>query len=100
MINPSKIRAEIKSILHQGHIGISRTKSNARDSVYWPNINAEITDMIFNCAVCIEHQNSQQQETRISHDIPNTPWEKVGTDLFTLFNKYYVIVIDYHPHIF
>ena len=94
-IVPLKIRAEIKSIL-QGHIGISRTQANARNIVFWPNITAEITDMISNCSTCIDHQNSQQRETLISYDVPNSPWEKIGTDLFTLFNKDYVTVVDYH----
>ena len=34
VIVPLKLRAEIKSILHQGHIGISRTQANARNSVF------------------------------------------------------------------
>ena len=56
--------------------------------------------MISTCPACIEHQNYQQQETIISHDIPELPWMKVGTDLFTLFSNNYVIVVDYHSKFF
>ena len=96
VIVPLKMRAEIKSILHQGHFGISRTQANARTSVFWPNITTKINDMISNCSNCIDHQNSQQREPLISHDVPNSLWEKIGTDLFTLFNKDYVIAVDYY----
>ena len=100
LIIPSKMRAEIKSIPHQGHIGISRTKSNARNSVYWPNINVEIVDMISNCSTCTDNRNSQQRETLIPHVKPDLPWEKVGIDLFTLFNKDYVLIVDYYSKFF
>ena len=32
----------------------------------------------------------------IPHDIPEQPWIKVATDLFTLNNRDYIIAIDYH----
>ena len=32
----------------------------------------------------------------IQHDIPARPWEVIGTDLFTLNNKYYLCIVDYH----
>ena len=31
----------------------------------------------------------------IEHDIPIEPWSKVGTDVFHLFRKHYVLVVDY-----
>ena len=38
VIIPSKMRPKIKSTLHEGKIGISRTKSNARNSMYWQTL--------------------------------------------------------------
>ena len=32
----------------------------------------------------------------IPHDIPEIPWEKVGVDLFSLYHKEYVAVVDYN----
>ena len=90
------MRTEMKEIIHHGYIGIEKTKRNTRDTIYWPNINAEIADMISTCSTCIEPQNNQQRETLMSYDIPELPWVNVGADLFTLFNDNYVIVVDYH----
>ena len=43
---PSKLRDEMKQVLHRAHFGIEKTKRNGRNTLYWPNINAEITNMI------------------------------------------------------
>ena len=56
--------------------------------------------MIKSCSTCQEHQNRQASEPLIPHDIPDTPWQKVGTDLFSLRNKDYVIVADYTSKFF
>ena len=32
----------------------------------------------------------------IHHNIPGKPWEEIGADIFTLNNKYYLSIVDYH----
>ena len=100
IIVPSKLRDEMKQVLHHGHVGIEKTKRNARNSLYLPNINAEITNMISNCSACIEHRNNQARETLVQHEVPSSARVKAGTDLFTLFNKDDVIVVDYYSKFF
>ena len=51
--------------------------------------------MISSCPSCIQYQIKQQKETLIQHDIPKQVWTKVGTDLFSIFNQNFVIVVDY-----
>ena len=36
----------------------------------------------------------------MKHEIPDQPWVKIGTDLFLLDNKDYVIVVDYTSKFF
>ena len=36
----------------------------------------------------------------LAHDIPTTPWSKVGTDLFELKSKSYLVVVDYTTNFF
>ena len=95
IIIPVKLRAEMKKLLHTGHIGIEKTKTRTCETMYWPNINGEIEDMIKSCSTCQEHQNQQSSEPMILHDIPATPWREVATDLFSLWKKDYIIVADY-----
>ena len=90
----------MKKSLHTGHIGIEKTTIRARETLYWPNINGEIEDMIKSCSTCQEHPNQQSAEPMIPHDIPATPWQKVATDLFSLWKKDYIIVADYTSKFF
>ena len=32
------------------------------------------------------------------HEVPSRPWEKVGTDIFELKNKSYLITVDYYSN--
>jgi len=45
--------------------------------------------------VCATYTNKQQQETLWRHDIPHRPWQKVGTDLFEIKGRHYLITVDY-----
>ena len=36
----------------------------------------------------------------MKHEIPDQPWDKIGTDLFSFDNKYYVIVFGYTSKFF
>jgi hypothetical protein len=100
IVIPSSLQKEMKRTLHTGHIGIEKTKARARDTIYWPNIDNELTDLISNCATCLEYRNKQQKEPLIQHEIPIIPWTKVGTDLFECFNKDYLIIVDYTSKFF
>ena len=100
IIVPKSMRPEIRTLLHQGHQGIEKCKSRARQAVYWPGINHELTVLVSQCATCTNHRNRQQKETLIPHDVPDQPWAKVGTDLFSLHGRDYLIVVDYHSKFF
>ena len=95
VVIPKSMQQSIKSKLHEGHLGIVLTQLQARNCVYWISINSEIVDMISSCPSCIQYQNKQQKETLIQHDILKQVWTKVGTNLFSIFNQNFVIVVDY-----
>jgi hypothetical protein len=84
--------------IHEGHIGIEKCKARAREVMYWPRINAEIEDYISKCSVCLQHSDRQQKEPLISHDIPSSPWEKVGSDLFHCLGQNYLVIVDYYSN--
>ena len=96
IIVPTSMRKEIKVILHTGHMGIEKCINSAKISVYWPNILNELENVICNCSTCLTYRNALQREPLIEHDVPDSPWIKVGIDLFSLFHKEYVIIVDYH----
>ena len=53
---------EMKERIHMGHMRIERCKARARQLMYWPNINADITNMVSNCSACLENCRYHQKE--------------------------------------
>ena len=95
VVIPVKMRDDILCQLHQGHMGIEKTRRLARESVYWPNINKDIESMVKSCKICQENQPGQSKEPLIPHEVPQTPWTKLGSDLFHLDGKDYLLIVDY-----
>ena len=96
IIVPTTLRHGILQKLHNAHQGMSRSKRRARQTCYWPSMNREIENMIERCTDCIRQQQSKTKEELNPHPVPTKPWEKVGTDLFELGGKDYVLITDYY----
>ena len=47
------------------------------------------------CETCSKYESKQQKETLMSHEIAERPWEKIGTDLYTIDGNDYLIAVDY-----
>ena len=77
-------------------MGIEKTKLLAWELVYWININDDIEKHIKNCTTCLMFQQTQHKDKIIHHDILAKPCTIVGADTFTLNNKHYLCVVDYH----
>ena len=82
----------MKQILHTGQLVIKKTKSDARSTTHWSNIDREI---ISNCYTCQKYRNLTLREPLSSDEISTDVWNKVATDLFVSLNNLYLIVIDY-----
>lgn len=63
--------------------------------MYWPGMTAELKEYISQCETCSKYDTKQQRESLMSHEITERPWEKIGTDLYTIDGQDYLIVVDY-----
>jgi transposase InsO family protein len=93
---PEPMRKETLQKIHAGHQGVNKCQLRAKSCVYWPGINKEIEQLVNKCEVCQNNQRSQTSEPLQSHDIPQRPWETVGTDLFHFDGAEYLIIADYY----
>ena len=91
---PYALRRDMKTKLHHGHPGIERCRARARQIIFWPGINAELTELVSNCSACIENRSSLQRQPLINHEAPSEPWHKVGIDLFYFKGKNYLVCVD------
>ncbi|VDI83091.1 Hypothetical predicted protein [Mytilus galloprovincialis] len=100
IVIPASMRKNILNKLHEGHLGIEKTRKLARDSIFWPGINAQITDFISKCSVCLESRRSNSKEPMSESECPDLPWMTVGTDIFYWNNNNYLIIVDYYSRYF
>ena len=75
----------------------------ARMCVYWPSMEADITDYIKRCLTCIKSSNLPVEMLH-PHEVPPGPWVKIGVDFFQdHLGKKHLIVADYFskfPYVF
>lgn len=98
IVIPASMREDMLNRIHEGHLGIEKCRARARDAVYWPGINRDIETMASKCEACLKHRYKQAKEPMLIPEMPTEPWQKVGTDLFHVNGKDFLLVIDYHSN--
>ena len=93
IVVPASMKADVLERLHNAHQGMDRTKRRARQSCYWPGMNSEIERIINKCKECRKFKPSKMKEELKPRPVPTRPWEKVGSDLFELQRKNFIIII-------
>jgi len=61
LVIPPPLRSDILKRIHEGHQGIVKCRQRAHDSVWWPGLNAQLEDLVFNCPV-YQKQRVQKPE--------------------------------------
>lgn len=95
MLIPTSLRRDILRYLHDGHQGITKTRQNAANSVWWPHINTDIERIVRNCNIC-EKYRRERIEPMKGTEFPERPWSRVGADFFYHKGRNYIIAIDYY----
>ena len=95
LIMPKSERALTLKVLHMGHYAIDKMSLRARERVYWPGISEDFRSTYHHCHICAKFARTQQKETLQSIETPQTTWEQLGLDIFSLRNTQYLLVIDY-----
>ena len=96
VIIPTALQPQMLAWVHEGHQGREKSKTLARSSMFWFGMAKDIDSYVEKCAVCISHRNQQSREPLLPHPVPDRPWQRLGADIFTLFGKDYLLVVDYY----
>ena len=98
---PKSLRPEMLDKIHTGHLGIEKNiKPSPRNPLLATDCNWNSEKKIASCPICTPTRNSNPREHMKPHEIPDRPWQKVGTDLFTVDNKQYLVTVDYYSRYF
>lgn len=95
IIVPRSMRKEMVSQVHMAHFGITKTLKRAKSLLYWPNMQQDIENEINKCRICESYRPSNIKEPLISHEVPQYPYEKVGSDILEYAGENYIVVVDY-----
>ena len=97
MVIPKTLQPEILRRLHEGHMGIEKMLLRARLAIFWPGLTADVTNIAKNCQVRQKYDPKESQEPILVHKPTATrPWFKLGSDIFEVIGKYYIVVADYY----
>ena len=94
VVIPTSLRKQTLQTLHAGHLGKERTKSRARQIVYWPGIDNDIDNFTRQCERCQSELPSQQRETLISHKLADRPFQYLDVDIASHAGGKYLVVVD------
>ena len=96
IVIPLSLREEVLEKIHTGHQGVTKCKERARQAVWWQGISTDICSRISSCQICIQRAPAQRREPLLTSDVPERPYQKVGTDLFETNGKHYIVTVDYY----
>ena len=91
---PPELHDRTSYDLHDSHQGIEKMTHIARSNVYWPGIDADISDYVRGCTICTKYKASQSTQPMLPWDIPDSPWQELAADYFTHKGKYYLLIAD------
>ena len=95
LVIPATLRAGILHKLHEKHLGVTKCRERARQSVWWPGMSKQLEDFVLSCSVCCK-ERTQRAEPLIPTPFPDLPWQRVGTDLFEWKGSSHLLVVDYY----
>ena len=94
LVIPLAMRGDILKKIHEGHQGIVKCQQRAWMSVWWPGISVQIKDLISRCNICLKYR-PDRAEPMMASELPDRPWQKVGSDFFYFRGQTYLLVVDY-----
>ena len=62
IIIPTTMRQEYLDRVHTHHLGITKCQLRARECIYWPNMQADIEQLVQDCHICLQNASSQIKE--------------------------------------
>ena len=98
IVVPSMKQAEILKLIHEGHLGLTKCKLRAKETVYWPGLNDQLEKLVLYCQLCLKYLQSKCKQSpgmSLGQEIPVFLWTKIATDIFHFEGDSYLLLVDY-----
>ncbi|XP_060543752.1 uncharacterized protein K02A2.6-like [Pantherophis guttatus] len=95
VVIPLCLREKVLMLLHEGHPGIVRMKGLARSYVWWPNMDADITEWVGRCQPCQESRPDPPTAPVREWERPQGPWSTIHIDFAGPFHgQTFMVIVD------
>ena len=98
IVIPRKLRQSCLARLHIAHMGINKTLCRARQSIFWPGLFKNITDLISACPACMKYAAKDCVEPLINDLAATKPWQALSIDNFEWKSHKCLIILDHFSH--
>lgn len=95
LVIPAALQKETLYEIHEGHLGVTKCRERAKQSVWWLGLSTQIKNIVENCPKCIQERINSKEPLQVE-ELPKRAWQQVGIDLFMHNSKWYVLIIDYY----
>ena len=96
IIIPTSLQKNTLDQFYINHIGIENMRLLTCKSIYWISPNADIEDTIKNFPLYLNFQAIQSKDRNLSQEISEKLWKSLGTDIFSIYHKHSLCIVDYH----
>ena len=91
---PVGLRQEIMEHLHAGHAGTTGMYARASNSLFWPNMRADLVRHRAECSSCVMNAPSNPSSPPLPYQHPAYPFHSVCSDFFTVNGVNYIAIVD------
>ena len=81
LVIPENLRQQVATSLHAGHQGLDSMLCRARQTVYWPGMEADLQHQRKRCETCTRHAPAQPAESLVMTPPPQYPFQQAVADL-------------------
>ncbi|XP_026747201.1 uncharacterized protein K02A2.6-like [Trichoplusia ni] len=97
VVIPTSLYQIILKELHASHLGIVKTKAEARSRFWFPGIDQAVETMISSCEVCIQLRPSPPRAPLVHWEFPPCPFHRIHIDfLGPIKGCVYLVAVDAH----
>ena len=100
IVIPEVLQCRVIELAHESHMGMTKTKMQLRQKIWWPGNNNDIEKRIYSCKECKLMSVVQPAEPMQRHKMPSKSWQEVAVDLMgpTPSGHHVLVLEDYYSH--
>ncbi len=94
IVVPPNLRNSVLQDLHSCHLGVDKMKSLARQTVWWPELKADISAFVSKCNRYLFKKPSVKASSWTPWPLTYMPWQRIHVDYCGPFlRQYYTLIL-------